>query len=130
MKNQLCGALLVAAFLAQGACATNPTPKAQITSCAAAHFPVELAMAGSLQGFAGQYSNGVRSVTLRQDGYSVLVAYGSAGERELRKIGEWRFQDGCGVTYQLSLPLNGTGALLEVISPKGQSTRLPRVRRG
>jgi hypothetical protein len=86
-------------------------------------------MAGSLDGFAGQYTDGVRWLTLRQDGYSVLLADSGGRERELRMTAEWRFQDGCGVTYQLSLPLDGVGAWLEIITSNGQSRRLRRVRR-
>jgi hypothetical protein len=129
MQERLSRALLIASLVSLGACATKPVPKIVQTSCADARFPVQLTMAGALEGFAGQYSNGVRSLTLRQDGYAVLIADDSARERELRKVGEWRFEDACGVTYQLSLPLNGTGASLQVTTPEGQSTRLRRIRR-
>lgn len=129
MREQLFRALLIALFASQGACATKLAPKIQHTGCASAHFPVQLSMAGSLEGFAGKYSNGVRSLTLRQDGYAVLLVDEVGRTRELQETSGWRFQDACGVTYQLSLPLNGTGASLEVITPQGQSTKLRRVRR-
>lgn len=128
MQAHVCRALLITFFAGQAACATKAPPKPQQMDCASAHFPIQLSMAGALEGFAGRYSDGARSLALRQDGYVVLVAEG-ARERELRAAGDWRFVDGCGVTYQLSLPLNGTGASLEVIAPGGKSTRLRRVSR-
>ena len=130
MQQQLTKAALIALLASLGACATPPPPKVVQTSCAMAHLPVQLSMAGSLEGFDGQYSDGVRSLSLRQDGYVVLIADANSQERELRKTGEWRFEDACGVTYQLSLPLDGTGASLQVISPSGRSMKLRRVRRG
>ena len=93
MQEQLRSALLIASFGLQVACATTLPPKIQQMDCASAHFPVQLSMAGSLEGFAGQYSNGLRSFTLRQDGYAVLLAGDTGRERELRETGEWRFQD-------------------------------------
>lgn len=128
MQEQLYRALSIASLALPAACATKPAPRLAQIDCASVHFPVQLSMAGALEGFGGQYSNGDRSLTLRQDGYSVRLAGPGAGARELRQTSQWRFQDGCGVTYQLSLPLNGTGALLEVITPEGYSTRLSRIR--
>jgi len=129
MRELLPKVLLIALMASEAACATKHAPNIHSADCAAAHFPVQLNMAGSLDGFAGQYTDGVRWLTLRQDGYSVLLADSGGRERELRMTAEWRFQDGCGVTYQLSLPLDGVGAWLEIITSNGQSRRLRRVRR-
>jgi hypothetical protein len=129
MQTQLLRALVNGLFALGGACATQPALKIQAVDCTAVRFPIQLSMAGALQGFAGQYSDGVHSVTLRQEGYEVLLGIAGTAERELRQTAEWRFEDGCGTAYQLSLPLNGVGASLDVISRGGQLIRLQHVRR-
>ncbi len=86
-------------------------------------------MAGALENFAGTYSDGDRVLALRQDGYRVLLSL-SGSERELRQTAAWRFEDGCGSSYQLSLPMNGTGAVLEVRDRTGKLQRWQRIERG
>ena len=120
--------MLIIALSAAPALAAAAQP-AQSPGCANFQFPVQLSMAGSLQGFAGQYSDGVREAALRQDGYRVLLRLDGTAERQLRLAGEWRFVDGCGTAYQFTLPLDGVGANLEIIGRGAKPIRLKRVRR-
>lgn len=108
-----------------GFAASKPPPHSA-ADCAAVRFPVQLSAAGALESFAGQYSDGELILAFRQEGYRVLLRSGDQN-RELRNIGPWRFEDGCGNFYQFSLPLTGTGANLEVGVRGAKSRRLRRV---
>jgi len=101
------------------ACAEKPEPRSASVNCAAARLPTDTSAAGALEGFAGEYTNGQLVLSVRQEGYRLLVGNVGSREREIRRVSDWRFEDSCGVTYQFSYPLDHVGRSLEISTPYG-----------
>jgi hypothetical protein len=108
-----------------GSCAnTRQAPAAQ-SRCALTTYPVnEHIDAWSVDKFAGHYSHGSDTLTVRRDGHRLLVQGWTLGTRELTadSVESWSWRDGCGVRYDFTLPPDGPGAWLKVALPDGTVT--------
>lgn len=117
--------LLLAAFsLPLTGCVTRPEAQAlgrgQVVGCALIRFPPDTRIASSsIDTFAGVYRRGAAALRVRREDYRLLVEIPGSAVRETRMIGEWRFEDGCGAVYQFSMPMNGVGSSLRIISANG-----------
>lgn len=81
-----------------------------------------------MEELAGEYGNEALWLSVRQEDYRILVSTPRAADRELRRVGEWRFEDGCGVTYQFSLSMDQLGTSLEISTPHGLLERYRQIR--
>jgi hypothetical protein len=125
--------VLYAATAALTACTEKPEPRSASLSsasdnCASARLPTDTSAAGALEGFAGEYTNGQLVLSFRQEGYRLLVGSAASGEREIRRVSDWRFEDSCGVTYQFSYPLDHIGNSLEISTPLGSIEKYQQIR--
>ena len=90
--------------------------------CASTVFaPDEHIGAWSVDKFAGRYSDGTNSLTVRRDDHRLLVEGWTLGTRQLTadSVESWTWRDGCGVRYEFQLPPDGPGAWLKVVMPDG-----------
>ncbi len=118
-KHVVASCLLYGAAAALTACAEKPEPRSASVNCATARLPTDTSAAGALEGFSGDYTNGQLELLVWQDGYRLLVKSAGSGEREIRRVSDWRFEDSCGVIYQFSYPLSHIGRSLEISTPDG-----------
>jgi len=119
MRKHLVAPSILCAAALLTACGEKPQPQTASVNCAAVRLTTDLSAAGALGEFAGDYTNDQVVLTIRQEDYRLLVRSAGSGERELRRVSDWRFEDGCGVTYQFSYPLDHVGRSLEISTPYG-----------
>jgi hypothetical protein len=118
------GATLFAPFAC--ACAAIPAHTSlEQPQCSLATFPTNPRIGSwSVDKFAGQYVDEIRSLTVRREGQRLLVTGWILGTRELatQNVESWTWTDGCGVRYAFVLPSDGPGAWLTVTMTDGSST--------
>lgn len=124
MREHLIQLLCLAGTMtALAACAQKPQPLSTSLDCTAIQFPTDTSLPGAVDELAGEYWDDSLSLSVKRDDYRLLINAPQSGNRELRRVEDWRFEDGCGVIYQFSLPLDHLGRSLEIRTPDGSLRR-------
>lgn len=122
----------LATFVLTSACAPRVSVSQlgyTVSHCAPVTLPPDASVGpSSADKFVGRYLRGSETLFVRRVGARLFVTGPTLGERELSTgdLQSWAWRDGCGVSYQFTLPSDGPGARLRVELPDRTSTEWSR----